>query len=239
MAESIFTSKRYILAFTWSIVNMNALTGFIVTFVASTYNQPNQGGDPDEEGRGDALNVSNRIITFVTAWTAVLSVMIGIAGAVVIGFVGLGGRYHSSCSRSLCSTTREIVLGSFMGALFVLSNLTLICAVLFGDVTVRDRPQEGGDMEGEGEVEQPSTLRISPTAFSALCYFLSMLYFTFSGLIFFYFRDLLQEQADEVRDEALRPSEPEVPMGYIGSQFVVPIVRPTSENSFVINRVPS
>lgn len=216
MADSIcgglVTSKRYLLALAWSIVNLLAFSGFLIAFLYTAYasnsynpyqykNNRNsyyqQQNEPEEEA---VLSVSTRAMAFVSIWTVVLAIIMAVFGTVVIGFVNLNGRYYWCCSRSVHSTT-EMVLGSFMGSLLIFANLTLICAVLFGEFSVRDfREGEAGAEERESGSFR-NVYENSSHVFSILCIFLTVLYVGFSALLFAFAGGLLQENSEDFREE--------------------------------------
>lgn len=100
-----------------------------------------------------------------------------------------------------------------MGSLLMYANLTLVCSVLFGEFQERDWNEDergggGGEKEGgdrQREMRQTNMSR-SSTAFSILCMFLTILYAGFAALVFAYSDDLMEENRQDLRREALRPS---------------------------------
>ena len=62
---------------------------------------------------------------------------------VIYGFVLLGvtvpftGKYYSCCPSNVHRMT-PITLGSFGGSLLMFANLTLVCAILFGEFQVKN-----------------------------------------------------------------------------------------------------
>ncbi len=218
MAEALcgntVRSKRGFLALAWSIVNLVVFTSFFVALVVSLsanyYRNPRNYyyGYQQEEGReGEdedvAVSVTSRAMAFAILWTAILAILIGIYGTVVLGFVNVNGRYYWCCSHNVHSTT-SMSLGAFIGALLMFANLTLVCAVLFGEFKIRDY-RERGEGEGEGEREweeaQAAANERSSAAFSILCIFLTVIYSLFSGLVFVYSNDLLRENQEDIREE--------------------------------------
>lgn len=253
MAESlcggVVRSKRSLLALAWSIVNLLACGAFFVALLvalsAKNYNryqnQNNYYGYQEEQNQEEdedevEISVTSRAMAFAALWTAVLAVLIGVYGTVVLGFVNCNGSYYWCCSRSVHSTT-PMILGSFMGALLMFANLTLVCAVLFGEFNIRDYKEGDGEGGKEGGEAQGAAYERSSLAFSIMCIFLTVLYAAFSGLVFTYSNDLLKENEEDMREEALRPSEPVAVSGYIGSKFdVIPATSTSrdSPRSFVI-----
>lgn len=224
-------SKRTLLALGWSIVNLLTfvafLTSLIVALSARNYqnqnynnqnyynNDNNQQNDQEEDVE---ISVTSRAMAFAALWTALLAILMGIYGTVVLGFVAPTGNYYWCCARSVHSTT-PMVLGSFMGAMLMFANLTLVLSVLFGEFNIRDfREGEGGK---EAEEMQEITLERSSLAFSIMCMFLTVLYAGFTGLVFTYSEDLLRENQEDSRREALSPSTPGDHTAYIGSTINV------------------
>jgi hypothetical protein len=231
MADT-FSTKRSFLALAWSIVNLLTLGAFVVAFIVAIStrnynpynnnynrnynnnrngnyyygygynNQQNQNNQRDDEDEV-LISVTSRAMAFAVLWTAVLAILIGVYGTVVLGFVNFGGKYYWCCSRSVHSTT-PMVLGSFMGALLMFANLTLVCAVLFGEFNIRDsRNGEGASGDGGREANwaRVAAYERSSLAFSTMCTFLTGLYALFSILVFTYSDDLLQENQEDLREE--------------------------------------
>lgn len=111
-----------------------------------------------------------------------------------------------------------MVIGAFIGSLLMYANLTLVCSVLFGEFKVRDY-HEGE--EAREEDNQDRALSRSSTAFSIMCMFLTILYAGFAALVFTYNSDLIRENEEDERREALRPSDENTMSGFIGSKFNV------------------
>jgi hypothetical protein len=96
----------------------------------------NDGASGDEGYEDDpTIVVTSRALAFCAMWTAVLTALMSIFGTVVLGWQSPSGQYYTCCSGSVHRTT-PLGLGSFIGALLMLSNLTLICSVLFGEFEV-------------------------------------------------------------------------------------------------------
>lgn len=219
MAESlcgnIVPSKRSLVALIWSILNLLVFGAFFITLMVSLYaknhyNPYNQKknyyyGEENEDEREEnefVVSVTTRAMAFAAIWTAVLALVIGIYGTVVIGFVSINGRYYWCCSRSVHTTT-PIILGTFMGALLMFSNLTLICAVLFGEFNIRESDDREDGEEGgkEQREEMLAAYQKSSMAFSILCVFLTVLYAAFAGLLFSFSDDILRENLEDIREE--------------------------------------
>ena len=75
-------------------------------------------------------------MAFAALWTAVLAGILGTFGTTLLGMVMPNGKYYWCCAGNVHRTT-PLVLGSFIGALLMFSNLTLVCSVLFGEFEVR------------------------------------------------------------------------------------------------------
>lgn len=239
MAPSIcgdlVNSKRTFLALGWLIVNALTLISFssalaFTLLSASAYKNQNQNQDnyynqdQDEEHRDEGemeISVTSRAMAFTALWTMVLSSLIGIYGTVILGFVSpWHGTYYWCCRNSVHKTT-PMILGSFIGALLMYANLTLVCSVLFGEFKVRDYTEGGGENEDNQDNGEQNLSR-SSTVFSILCMFLTILYAGFAALVFTYSADLLRENEEDERQEALKPSDEEESMrGYIGNKFTV------------------
>jgi len=236
MAPSIcgdlVNSKRTFLALGWLIVNALTLISFssalaFTLLSASAYKNQNQDNyynqDQEEDHRDEEMEISvtSRAMAFTALWTMVLSSLIGIYGTVILGFVSpLHGKYYWCCRNTVHKTT-PMILGSFIGALLMYANLTLVCSVLFGEFKVRDYNEGDGKNEGNQDNGEQNLSR-SSTAFSILCMFLTILYAGFAALVFTYSADLLRENEEDERQEALKPSDEEEPMrGYIGNKFTV------------------
>mmetsp|Transcript_4922 Transcript_4922/g.7495 ORF Transcript_4922/g.7495 Transcript_4922/m.7495 type:complete len:259 (-) Transcript_4922:126-902(-) len=225
---NLVNSKRTLLALGWLIVNALTLISFssalaFTLLSASSSNNQNQDNyyNEEEDHRDEdetEISVTSRAMAFTALWTMVLSALIGIYGTVILGFVSpFGGKYYWCCRNAVHKTT-PMILGSFIGALLMYANLTLVCSVLFGEFKVRDYNE--GDEKNEDNGEQ--NLSRSSTAFSILCMFLTILYAGFAALVFTYSADLLKENEEDERQEALKPSDEEEHMrGYIGNKFTV------------------
>lgn len=229
-------SRRSLLAGAWSIVNLLALLSFATAFIVALtaknsntnyYNNNNNNENENEEENeqqqeeeNDAIiSVSSRAMAFAALWTMVISGLLGIFGTILLGFQSpVSGNYFWCCPTKVHTTT-PLSLGSFIGALVMFSNLTLVCSVLFGEFQVHDYQREGeqGGNEKDEEYMQESALSRSSLAFAIMCMFLTIIYAGFAGLVFTYADDVLRENYIDSRQEALTPSDPENGRGYIDS----------------------
>jgi hypothetical protein len=140
-------SRRGLLASLWSVVSILTATAFLTAFVyaITTKNAEddenyyyNNGADDPEDGSNmdPEIAVTSRALAFSALWTAVLSGLMSVFGTVILGFqTPFSGQYYLCCDRSVHRTT-PLGLGSFIGALMMLANLTLICSILFGEFEV-------------------------------------------------------------------------------------------------------
>lgn len=214
LCGNIVPSKRSLIAMIWSVLNLLVFSSFFIALMVSLYaqnhyNPYNQkknyyyGEDEDEREEDEfSVSITTRAMAFAAIWTAFLSLVIGIYGTVVIGFVGLNGRYYWCCSRTVHTTT-PIILGTFMGALLMFSNLTLICAILFGEFNIRESNERGEGEEGGKEMREAmsAAYQTSSTAFSIMCIFLTVLYAGFAGLLFSFSDEILRENLEDMREE--------------------------------------
>eukprot|EP00934_Nitzschia_sp_Nitz4_P007779 Nitzschia sp. Nitz4//scaffold66_size103028//82300//83135//NITZ4_004510-RA/size103028-snap-gene-0.127-mRNA-1//1//CDS//3329556386//7769//frame0 len=213
MVKSIYgapiSSKRGLLASLWFLVSIVTAMAFLTALVYAVSSKDGDGNNYYYNGQGDAeddldpeLAVTSRALAFSALWTAVLSALMSLFGTVVLGFQSpLSGQYYLCCDRSVHKTT-PLGLGSFIGALLMLANLTLICSVLFGEFQIRDF-REGedwgaADAEGYNKTEERSSL-----AFSMLCMFLTVLYAGFAALTYTYATGVMEEHAIDEREEQI------------------------------------
>lgn len=130
----------------WSVVVVLTAIAFIVALIftlsAKSNNDENsyyeyEEGEPEqEEDRMEAaLAVTSRAMAFAALWTAVLATLMAIFGAVILGWQSPTGVYYTCCSPQVHRTS-PLALGSFIGALIMFANLTLVCSVLFGEFDV-------------------------------------------------------------------------------------------------------
>lgn len=144
-------SRRGQLALLWFILTILTGIAFLTAFIfAITTNATDEDesynyydyhdrNSQDEQGnRNDPeVAVTSRALAFSALWTGVLAALMAIFGTVILGWQSPTGQYYTCCSSSVHRTT-PLGLGSFIGALLMLSNLTLICSVLFGEFEVRN-----------------------------------------------------------------------------------------------------
>ena len=144
------SSKRGLLASLWSIVTILTAISFLTAFIYALstsddedyqyyYNDNDEGGgsqDEREDGGYDAeVAVTSRALAFSALWTGVLAALLSIFGTVILGWQSPTGQYYTCCSSSVRRTT-PLGIGSFIGALLMFANLTLVCSVLFGEFQV-------------------------------------------------------------------------------------------------------
>jgi len=93
-------------------------------------------------------------------------------------------------------------IGSFIGALLMFANLTLVCSVLFGEFEIRDS-REGDDRSGAGgDANQFYGQRQNKSmAFSYMCMVLTVLYAGFAALTLTYATDVIDEHSIDERDD--------------------------------------
>ena len=136
------TSRRGMLASLWSLVTLLTLVAFVVAliFSHSKYNADDdnyyyQKDEMEEGGRDAEIAVTSRAMAFAALWTAVLAAMLSIFGTVVLGWQSPTGIYYTCCAPQVHRTS-PLALGSFIGAVLMFANFTLVCSVLFGEFEV-------------------------------------------------------------------------------------------------------
>jgi 1,4-dihydroxy-2-naphthoate octaprenyltransferase len=146
-------SRRALLAALWSLVTILTAIAFLtaLTFTLSAknvynnnddyYNNNNNNNNNNEQHAEDQemdpeVAVTSRAMAFAALWTAVLASLLNVFGTVVLGWQSPTGQYYTCCSSNVHRTT-PLSLGSFIGALIMFANLTLVCSVLFGEFEVR------------------------------------------------------------------------------------------------------
>lgn len=246
LCGSAVQSRRNLLALGWTVVNILAFAAFVVALIFAFsakntvnyyYNNNNNNNNNQEENEEINITVSTRAMAFAALWTAVLAGIIGVFGSVTLGFQMPFGKYYWCCAGNVHMTT-PLVLGSFIGSLIMFANLTLVCAVMFGEFEILDY-REGEERDREDEEISNIAIGRSSTAFALLCIFLTVLYAGFGALTFSYSQSLLEENNADTRVEALMPSESVETPGYIGSdRFGVPGTSPggNSTHGFVSPR---
>jgi hypothetical protein len=151
-------SRRGLLALLWSVVSLLTVIAFLTAFIfaVSTQNNSNEedeyGNQYDNyyDGQGSQdmsaeneqtdpeVAVTSRALAFSALWTGVMAALLSVFGTVILGWQSPTGQYYTCCSSSVHRTT-PLGLGSFIGALMMFANLTLICSVLFGEFEVRKK----------------------------------------------------------------------------------------------------
>lgn len=147
------SSRRSLLAGLWSVVGLLTTAGFVLAIcfsIASQKYDPNYNngnyydGEQDERNRKNngVMTVTSRAMVFAAIWTAILSLILVIYGTVLLGvWMPFTGKYYSCCSGNVHRMT-PLTLGSFAGSLLMFANLTLVCAILFGEFQVRWQKKE-------------------------------------------------------------------------------------------------
>lgn len=211
-------SRRSLLAALWSIVGLLTLTSFVIAivFAHASKNYGEAEGEQQQQGMS-AILVTSRAMVFAAIWTAVLSGILVIYGTVILGIRMPTGKYYACCAGNVHRMT-PLSLGAFGGSLLMFANLTLVCAILFGEFEIRDfnwqQEEQNNDEDNydDGKVADQSSL-----AFSIMCIFFTVMYAAFAGLIFYNSNDLLEESVADARDES-PGSHPEMnnSPGYLG-----------------------
>lgn len=145
LCGGVVDSRRGMLASLWSVVTVLTVVSFLLALIFTLSDNSNNDGTDDayynddnkeEEEEMDAvMAVTSRAMAFAALWTAVLATLMGIFGTVVLGWQSPTGQYYTCCSVAVHRTT-PLALGSFIGALLMFANLTLVCSVLFGEFEV-------------------------------------------------------------------------------------------------------
>jgi hypothetical protein len=146
LCGGVVSSRRGLLASLWFLVTVLTAVAFLLALIFTLsadsgndnddgyYNNDGEGNKDDEEGDA-VMAVTSRAMAFAALWTAVLATLMGIFGTVILGWQSPTGQYYTCCSTSVHRTT-PLALGSFIGALLMFANLTLVCSVLFGEFEV-------------------------------------------------------------------------------------------------------
>jgi hypothetical protein len=144
------SNRRGLLAALWSVVVTLTFISFIVALIFTLsatntsnedeyeYNNDEHNDKEEDRNQNDyEMAVTSRAMAFCALWTAVVACLMAIFGTVILGFQSpLSGIYYTCCSIHVHRTT-PLALGSFIGALLMFANLTLVCSVLFGEFDVR------------------------------------------------------------------------------------------------------
>lgn len=141
---SIVQSRRGLLAFGWQFVSILTIIAFITASIivagdsssnANNYNNNNNNNNGGQQEQVTAVSLTSKAMEFAAMWTAIVSMGMMVWGTVLLGVQSPTGTYYSCCVGTVHKTT-SMSLGAFIGALAMYSNLTLVCAVLFGEFQV-------------------------------------------------------------------------------------------------------
>lgn len=149
-------------------------------------------------------------MVFAAIWTAVLSGILVIYGTVILGIRMPTGKYYACCAGNVHRMT-PLSLGAFGGSLLMFANLTLVCAILFGEFEIRDFNFGAGNRDEQEEDNDAynddgnNVVDQSSFAFSIMCVFFTVMYAAFAALIFYNSNVLLEESVADARDESLPP----------------------------------
>ena len=162
-------------------------------------------------------------MVFAAIWTAILSGMLVVYGTVLLGIRIPFGKYYACCTGNVHRMT-PLTLGSFAGSLLMFANLTLVCAILFGEFQIIPSFGERGDPnQNNEEYNNTSVVDDSSYAFSVLCIFFTVMYAAFAGLLIYFSNSLLEESVADARGDAARSiigerssSQMDHGVGYIG-----------------------
>lgn len=148
------SSRRGLLASLWTVVTLLTAMSFIVALIFTLsahdanndddeYENNNNNNNHNNENNEDEteMAVTSRAMAFCALWTAVLATLLAIFGTVVLGWQSPTGQYYTCCAAQVHRTT-PLALGSFIGALLMFANLTLVCSVLFGEFEVSQGRKE-------------------------------------------------------------------------------------------------
>eukprot|EP00536_Pseudo-nitzschia_multiseries_P011653 jgi/Psemu1/206439/e_gw1.408.36.1 len=233
------SSKRGLLASLWFVVTILTVIAFLTAFIYALstsddesmqnyYNNEGEGSQDDRDGEKyeAEVAVTSRALAFSVLWTGVLAALLSIFGTVILGWQSPTGQYYTCCSSSVHRTT-PLGIGSFIGALLMFANLTLVCAVLFGEFQIRDN-REGEDRGGGAANQFYGQRETRSMAFSIMCIVLTMLYGGFAALTLAYAPDVINEHALDERDDVMMTSTRNKTVhfnagydGYIGERFDV------------------
>jgi hypothetical protein len=129
----------------WTLLTLLQFVAFITALIFTLSAKDDSDYEYDDEERErqqdednePEMAVTSRAMAFAALWTAVLATLMSIFGTVILGWQSPTGQYYTCCSARVHRTT-PLALGSFIGALLMFANLTLVCSVLFGEFEVRD-----------------------------------------------------------------------------------------------------
>eukprot|EP00521_Asterionellopsis_glacialis_P013071 CAMPEP_0195296622 /NCGR_PEP_ID=MMETSP0707-20130614/19847_1 /TAXON_ID=33640 /ORGANISM="Asterionellopsis glacialis, Strain CCMP134" /LENGTH=287 /DNA_ID=CAMNT_0040358191 /DNA_START=285 /DNA_END=1145 /DNA_ORIENTATION=+ len=202
------SSRRALLAFLWSCVTIITFLSFLLAGLTAVSRNASNKNDDDynnnnEEQQDAEIAVSSRALSFTALWTACLATVIAIFGAVILGFQSPTGTYYTCCTGKVHRTT-PLGLGSFIGALLVFGNCTLVTSVLFGEFEIKDYIREGEEADQDDySNEEIAALERASVVFSIMCMFLTVLYTGFAGFTFVSSKEVLEEFEADAREEAL------------------------------------
>lgn len=140
LCDGIVSTRRGLLALIWLLVMVCTAIAFLTALFFTISAPFNANNDDDNNNRnqnsGDpALALTSRAMAFAALWTAILAALLSVFGTVILGWQSPTGQYYTCCSSSVFRTT-PLGIGSFIGLLIMFANLTLVCAVLFGEFQV-------------------------------------------------------------------------------------------------------
>lgn len=251
-------SKRGLLASLWSIITILTAISFLTAFIFAmsaasdeydnnqyyNYNDNDKNGEgSQDEARYDPeVAVTSRALAFSALWTGVLAALLSVFGTVILGWQSPTGLYYTCCSSSVHRTT-PLGIGSFIGALVMFANLTLVCSVMFGEFQIRDN-HEGEDRGGAAANPVYGQRETRSTSFSILCMILTVLYAGFAALTLAYATNVIEEHAVDERDEVIMMTSTRNKTvhynsgydGYIGERFDVG--RPRNGPSSFVSTTP-
>ena len=137
IGSSIVRTRRGLLAFVWSLVTLAVLLSFVSAIIlAITTNNGDSYSDDTNNALVADVAVTSRAMVFAALWTVVLAILMSVFGMIILGFQAPTGQYYTCCHGSVHRTT-PLGLGSFIGALLMFANMTLVCSILFGEFEVR------------------------------------------------------------------------------------------------------
>lgn len=173
----------------------------------------NNNGDEDGSGDQDYSNsqvsIASQAMLFSFAWTAISSLSLGIFGTMLLGVISPNGNLYSCCPSKIVKVS-PMSMGTFIGALLMYANLTLVCAILFGQFNIRDytygEEDEGNRNAPEIQYLSEYAIQKSSAAFSFFCLFLTIMYAAFAVVMYTYQGEIMEEILEEMRAEALAPS---------------------------------
>mmetsp|Transcript_26209 Transcript_26209/g.47555 ORF Transcript_26209/g.47555 Transcript_26209/m.47555 type:complete len:282 (-) Transcript_26209:1334-2179(-) len=237
MTNQHSSSRRSLLAALWSIVGLLTLTSFVIAilfaYASKKYDEANNNDDNNyntgdyngnynnnqnyndaqqswSQQQGSGISVTSRAMVFAAIWTAVLSGILVIYGTVILGVrMPITGKYYACCAGNVHRMT-PLSLGAFGGSLLMFANLTLVCAILFGEFEIRDfnfgasqqkEEQNNANNDDDDDASDDSVVDQSSFAFSIMCVFFTVMYAAFAALVFYNSNALLEESVADARDE--------------------------------------